>query len=296
MKKISTCPLCGKSDILPYLKTKDYFLTNESFTISKCGYCGLLFTNPVPSEKDLEKYYLSDEYLSHSKAKKGAFSKIYNIIRNYSIRKKYQLISGFVTKGSILDIGCGTGETLKYFSDNGWLTKGIEPSDNARTFAVEKLGLSVEEEEYISTINSKSYDVVTMWHVLEHVSQLNERMQQLKKIVKDDGVVIIALPNYKSWDTQYFSEKWAAWDVPRHLYHFSKDTFSKLAQKHDLKIIEIIPMKFDAFYVALLSEKYRSKKMNYPKAFFQGIKSNQWAKKNDGNYSSLIYILKKDLS
>ncbi len=296
MKEIPTCPLCGDSDIIPYLETKDYFLSNEPFTISKCSNCGFLLTNPVPTEKDLGKYYQSDEYLSHSKSKKGAFSKIYNLVRNYSIRKKYQLISGYVAMGSILDIGCGTGEVLKYFADKGWQTQGIEPSDNARKYAVEKLGLSVEKEEYIFAIEDKSFDVITMWHVLEHVPTLNERMQQLKCMLKDNGVLIIALPNYESWDAQNFSAKWAAWDVPRHLYHFSKDTFSLLAKKHNFKTTEILPMKFDAFYVSLLSEKYRSGKMNYVKAFFQGIKSNQWAKKNAGNYSSLIYVLRKDFS
>jgi 2-polyprenyl-3-methyl-5-hydroxy-6-metoxy-1,4-benzoquinol methylase len=296
MKTIHTCALCNKSDIVPYQETKDHFLSNEPFTICKCHACGFLFTNPIPSANDLGKYYQSDEYLSHSKSKKGIFSKIYNLIRKYSVKKKYQLISEYVAIGSILDIGCGTGEVLKYFSEKGWQTKGIEPSDEARRYAVENLGLSVEKENYISTIVEKSFDVVSMWHVLEHVPQLNERMQQINCILKDEGVAFIALPNYKSWDAQYYSTEWAAWDVPRHLYHFSKESFLLLANKHKFQIAEIIPMKFDAFYVSLLSGKYRSGRMNYIQAFYQGFKSNKWAKKNNDNFSSLIYVLKKDLS
>jgi 2-polyprenyl-3-methyl-5-hydroxy-6-metoxy-1,4-benzoquinol methylase len=195
-----------------------------------------------------------------------------------------------------LDIGCGTGEVLEYFTKKGWDTKGIEPSDNARSYAVENLGLSVEKEEYLQKLKEKSFDVISMWHVLEHVPQLNKRMEQVKNIMKDDGVAFIALPNYKSWDGEYYKKHWAAWDVPRHLYHFSKDTFKLLAINHGLKIVEILPMKFDAFYVSLLSEKYQSKKINYMKAFFQGLKSNNWAKKNGDDYSSLIYVLRKDLS
>ncbi len=296
MKKILTCPVCGKTDILPSFETKDYFLSQENFAISKCSACGFLFTNPIPVESELSNYYKSDEYLSHSKAKKGAFSRIYNIIRNYSIKRKYQLISGYIAKGSILDIGSGTGEVLEYFTKKGWETKGIEPSDSARTYAIEKLGLSVEKEEYISTIKEKSFDVITMWHVLEHVPLLNDRMEQIENILKDDGVALIALPNYKSWDGQYYHKKWAAWDVPRHLYHFSQSSFTMLAEKHKFKIVKTLPMKFDAFYVGLLSEKYRSGKMNYIKAFFQGIKSNRWAKNNGNEFSSLIYVLRKDLS
>jgi predicted SAM-dependent methyltransferase len=121
-------------------------------------------------------------------------------------------------------------------------------------------------------------------------------MEQVKYVLKDEGIAFIALPNHKSWDTQYYKKQWAAWDVPRHLYHFSMDTFSNLAKKHGFKIVEILPMKFDAFYVSLLSEKYRTNKMNYIKALFQGMKSNRWAKKNNNNYSSLIYVLRKDLS
>ena len=296
LKELSSCPVCAFEGFSKYREVRDFFLTKETFIITCCNNCGFLFTNPRPVDGDLPKYYQSDEYLSHSKADKGIFSKAYNIVRNYSIRQKFQLIKGYKNTGSILDVGCGTGEVLKYFTDKGWSTKGIEPSDAARLYATNSLKLSVKKEEYISDIPRKSFDVITMWHVLEHVPRLNKRMEELFSILKDDGVLLIALPNHNSWDAKYYSSYWAAWDLPRHLYHFSKDTFSILAKKHNFKIQEIRPMKFDAFYVSLLSEKYKTKKMNYTKAFTQGLKSNKWAKKNEANYSSLIYILKKDLS
>jgi len=296
MKKILRCPICAGDNIIPFIDTHDLFLTHESFSISRCNDCGFLLTNPIPEINDLGNYYKSDEYLSHSKANKGALSKLYSFIRNYSIKRKYQLISAYTLKGSILDIGCGTGEVLHYFDQKGWMTLGIEPSDIARKYAIENFDLLVKDEDHISTLTGNSFDVVSMWHVLEHVPQLNERMKQLRYILKDEGTAFIALPNCESWDAKYYKKEWAAWDVPRHLYHFSKDSFSKLATKHGFKIEEILPMKFDAFYVSLLSEKYRSKKMNYIKALFNGLKSNFWAQKNDNNYSSLIYVLKKDLS
>lgn len=295
-KELKICPVCELAGFSKYLEVEDYFLTKELFIISRCNNCGFLFTNPRPIDENLAKYYQSDEYLSHSKKNKGVFSWVYYKVRNYSVRKKYELIKRYKSRGSIIDIGCGTGEVLKYFSEKGWSAKGVEPSDNARSYASNKLGLSVETEDFIKNIPEKSFDVITMWHVLEHVPQLNDRMQQLKTILKDDGVLFIALPNYNSWDAKHYSSFWAAWDLPRHLYHFSKETFSQLAKKHNFNIQEILPMKFDSFYVSLLSEKYQTKKMNYMKAFIQGVKSNSWAKKNDLSYSSLIYILKKDLS
>ena len=296
MKILSNCPICDFKEFTNYLEVKDYFLSNEVFKIDRCNKCGFLFTNPRPIDKELPGYYQSDEYLSHSKEYKGIFSRVYNIVRNYSIKKKYRLTNLYKNKGSILDIGCGTGEVLKYFSGKGWSVKGIEPADIARNYAINTHGLSVEKEEHLTTIRPASYDVITLWHVLEHVPNLNNRMQQLHSILKDDGILIIALPNYQSWDAENFSSFWAAWDLPRHLSHFSKNTFSLLSEKHNFKIIEIFPMKFDSFYVSLLSEKYQSGKMSYLKAFSYGLKSNMWAKKNDNNFSSLIYILKKDLS
>ena len=293
---VSNCPVCDKTEFSNHLDIKDYFLSQESFNIAKCDNCGFLFTNPRPDENGIQKYYESDEYLSHSKDKKGILSTVYNFVRNYSIRKKYNLIVKLKPSGSILDIGCGTGEVLKHFSDNGWDVQGIEPADNARDYAKNTLNLPVDNEGLLNQIKSNSFDVVTLWHVLEHVPKLQERMQQINRILKDDGVLIIALPNYNSWDAKHFSTFWAAWDVPRHLYHFSQKTFSLLAKKHQLKLVETLPMKFDSFYVCLLSEKYRTKKINFFKALTLGFKSNNWAKKHNNNYSSLIYVLIKDLS
>lgn len=293
---VSNCPVCDKTGFSNYLDIKDYFLSQEKFNVSRCDNCGFLFTNPRPDEKGIQKYYQSDEYLSHSKDKKGILSSVYNIVRNYSIRKKYNLIVKLKPSGSILDIGCGTGEVLKHFSDNGWAVQGIEPAEKARNYAKNTLDLPVDNEEQLNQTKSNSFDVITLWHVLEHVPKLHERMKQINRILKDDGVLIVALPNHNSWDAQHFSSFWAAWDIPRHLYHFSQKTFSLLAQKHQFNLVDTLPMKFDAFYVSLLSEKYRTKKLSYFKALALGFKSNNWAKRHNNNYSSLIYVLKKDLS
>ena len=217
---------------------------------------------------------------------------MYSFIRNLNISRKYKLVSSYVSRGTILDIGCGTGELLSYFKSRKWETLGIEPDNEARKFASQVNRISVLEESHIKDIDSNSKDVVSMWHVLEHVEELNERIVQIKRIVKDDGVMIFALPNLNSPDAIKYGKFWAGLDVPRHLYHFTEETFSRLMSKHCLKLVESVPMKFDAYYVSMLSEKYRGGSFGKLKAVMEGYRSNRRAKK-DNNYSSMIFVVKK---
>jgi len=192
-----------------------------------------------------------------------------------------------------LDIGCATGEFLNYFKNNGWNCTGIEPAKDPRKYAIENFNLDVKAEEALDQLGPDTFDVITLWHVLEHVPNLNERLGQISKLLKPDGLLLIALPNHLSWDATYYKDFWAGFDVPRHLHHFSPDTVKLLLVKYNISIFDIKPMKFDAFYVSLLSEKYKTRSMKYLSAFCKGIKSNAAAKKNRNNYSSLIYLAKK---
>ncbi|KAB1160831.1 class I SAM-dependent methyltransferase [Tenacibaculum aiptasiae] len=247
----------------------------------------MLVTSPVPS--NLETYYLSEEYISHTDSKKGFIDKIYQLVKNYTLKKKLKLINSFNTESkTILDVGAGTGDFLKVCKENNWEIKGVEPSDKARKIAEEK---SIKLHKEITEIKNTSFDVITLWHVLEHIPNLVEYTNQLKKLLKPNGVLIIAVPNYKSYDADYYKEFWAAYDVPRHLWHFSKNSIQKIFSNINMNVEKILPMKFDSFYVSLLSEKYKNKKSKTVKAFFVGLKSNLKAKKN-GEYSSLIYIIK----
>lgn len=293
MEKLTTCPVCDESRIELFGEIKDHFLTRETFHLSKCEHCGFLFTNPRPEKTDLGKYYQSEEYFSHSKKKKGLISFLYNSVKNYALQQKYRLITKHKKSGRILDIGCATGEFLHHFKTRGWQTMGIEPADQPRNFAIENYGLEVKPEESISNLEPESFDVITMWHVLEHVPDLNTRIKQIYRLLKPDGFLLIALPNYLSWEARHYKTYWAGYDVPRHLYHFTPDTISLLLKKYSFTISNIIPMKFDAFYVSLLSEKYISGTLNYLSAFINGIKSNREASKRTNNYSSLIYLAQK---
>jgi 2-polyprenyl-3-methyl-5-hydroxy-6-metoxy-1,4-benzoquinol methylase len=219
------------------------------------------------------------------------FEKVYQIIKSYSLNKKVRLINELHSKkGSLLDIGVGTGDFLATAKKAGWQTTGIEPNEKAKSIAISK-GVSFAEN--LESIESHSFDVITMWHVLEHVPDLENQIKELKRLVKPNGTIIIAVPNYKSFDAKYYGEFWAAYDVPRHLWHFSKIAIEKLFAKENMKLIKILPMIFDSFYVSLLSEKYKNGKMNFMKAFYIGLKSNMKAKRNF-EYSSHIYVIKSN--
>jgi 2-polyprenyl-3-methyl-5-hydroxy-6-metoxy-1,4-benzoquinol methylase len=291
MELLKNCPVCGSQTFDPFISGKDYFLTSESFEIVTCRECGFRFTNPRPKAEELGKYYESSEYISHSDSRNGLFASVYQMVRKYTLHRKLSMISKFQPKGEILDIGCATGQFLHYMEEHGWKATGIEPDEKTRSRAIAEYGLDVFPEKQLDAFSKSSFDVITMWHVLEHVSDLGDRMQQLKNLVKPKGTIIIAVPNCDSYDAKKYGEFWAGYDLPRHLYHFAKSDVKLLLEKHGFTIVNILPMKFDAFYVSLLSEKYKSGKMRWMPALWNGFWSNLKAVQKNG-YSSLIYVIK----
>ncbi|MCB0804787.1 MAG: class I SAM-dependent methyltransferase [Bacteroidales bacterium] len=289
---ISECPVCSSKHQNKFLESSDYFLSKKPFSINQCSDCGFLFTNPRPKDVDLPAYYDSKEYISHSNTKTGTVSKLYQLVRNYTLGKKVQLITKYIPEGKVLDIGCGTGEFLFTMQQSGFEVSGIEPNPEARKFGQEKHGLTVYPEEHLEKFQETKFEVITMWHVLEHVSDLQNRMKQLKKLLHQSGILIIAVPNPASMDAAIYKKFWAAYDLPRHLFHFRKEDIKNLANQHGFNIIKIYPMKFDSYYVSLLSEKYKTGKSNLLKAFLNGFISNLNASFANKNYSSLIYVLK----
>ncbi len=276
------------SHLSPYKKVKDHFLSGEEFDLLYNQEFEMLVTSPVP--ENLDSYYDSGAYISHSNQKKGIFEKTYGLVKSIALKRKLKLINSFDLPGkSLLDIGAATGHFLSTSKNGGWDVTGTEPNEKARSIASHQ---GIELLENSNRLKKQSFDVITLWHVLEHIENLSECISQLNELLKDDGRIVIAVPNYKSFDAQYYNEYWAAYDVPRHLWHFCKESIGKLFSKDNIVVDQILPMKFDAFYVSLLSEKYKTGKMNPFKAFVSGLKSNKKAKLT-GEYSSLIYVLKK---
>lgn len=289
---IERCPICEKTDFKHFLSTKDYFLTQEKFELVQCTTCDFVFTNPIPQLANLTDYYNSPNYLSHAVSKKSIVGSLYNVLRNQNLKNKYRLISGYKTSGNILDIGQGTGEFLNFMNRNGWDTTGIEPNESAQKFAFDQYKLKVYPEEYLKELEPNSFDIISLWHVMEHVPSLNQRMDQIRSLIAKNGILIIAVPNLNAPDYLKYGEKWAALDVPRHLYHFTKDSMTRLLDKFDFKVENSYPMKMDAYYVSLLSERYLKNRFPYPAAFLAGLRSNMAAKK-ENNYSSMIFVAKQ---
>jgi len=273
---------------------KDFTVSKEEFELVFDSNFEMLVTTPQPSLEKLASYYESEDYISHTDSKQSFFDRIYQLVKTYTISKKVKLVANFIDNDSqktILDIGCGTGDFLATCQKSGFLVTGIEPNQKAKKLTSSKVNSEIYTD--ISEITSQKFDCITMWHVLEHVPNLEEYISNLKQLLKPNGTLIIAVPNYKSFDANYYGKFWAAYDVPRHLWHFSQKSISVLFRKENMKVIKTIPMLFDSFYVSLLSEKYKSGKSNPLKAFFIGLKSNMKAMKTK-EYSSLIYVLKND--
>lgn len=275
-----------------YLKVKDHSVSGEEFKLLYNEDFDFLETFPQPSLEQLPKYYKSDDYISHTDSQRNLFENVYHLIRKISLKRKLKLINSFSSNEKILlDVGCGTGDFLQIAQKNKWTVSGIEPNEKARTIANTKTSNSVFEVDYLLKIKPNSFNVITLWHVLEHLPKLDEHISILKSLLKPEGTLIIAVPNYNSYDAKYYKEFWAAYDAPRHLWHFSQSSVSKLVEKEKMKVVKILPMKFDSYYVSLLSEKHKSGWMNIFNAFRIGWLSNFKAK-HSSEYSSLIYCIK----
>ena len=265
----------------------DYTVSKESYELLMNPTYNMMVTLPVPS--DLENYYKSEDYISHTNASKKVFDKLYQRVRKHTLQKKLTLINSFnSSEKKLLDIGSGTGDFLATCQNNGWNVFGVEPSKEARKISENKKMKAVTD---LSLLKESSFDVITLWHVLEHVENLLEYIELLRTKLKPDGVLIIAVPNYNSFDANYYKEYWAAFDVPRHLWHFSQESIRKLFSQVYMKVERTIPMKFDSYYVSLLSEKYKSGRNKIFKAFYIGFLSNFKAR-STSEYSSLIYVIK----
>lgn len=292
MYSVTHCPICSTQTFKHFGVAKDHTVSHETFSLQQCSACNFLITSPRPADSDLGKYYLSDEYISHTAKATSLFDKLYEISRRFALKWKLTLVKKFIDPGAtaprILDYGCGTGFFLKELKENGFNIAGVEPSSKARTVAEKNTGIEIEET--LATLEGK-YDVITLWHVLEHVSKLNELVTELKSRLNKKGTLIIAVPNYQSNDAKKYGMTWAGYDVPRHLWHFEQKTMNNLLHRHNFQTIETIPMKLDAYYVSMLSEKYNagnSSILTFIKGAINGLLSN--LKANQKNYSSIIYI------
>ena len=288
----NSCPWCGSDKAQINLWLKDEFLTKEDFHICECLNCGLLYTMPRPKKEKIGEYYKSNEYYSHQENKKGFIPKVYEKVKKTNLKYKYKLATKGLDIGKMLDIGSGVGDFLHTAESHGWQCIGVEPSEDAKNIARQRTKANLIESAEIENLPDQMFDVITMWHVLEHVDNLRWQVEQLQRLIKPKGRIVIALPNYKSYDGQYYKEKWAAYDVPRHLNHFNRTTIVKIFNTKGLKLISTDKLKWDAYYISYMSEQYKLHQFPLLRGAIRGWLSNIKARRS-GEWSSLVYIFEK---
>ncbi len=291
----TNCPVCGSVDIRNVLSLKDHTVSGELFSIVECSACSFRFTQDVPDANSIFPYYRSEDYISHTDETKGLIGTLYKRIRSITLVKKRKLIEKATSKstGSLLDVGCGTGAFVHEMQQRNWKVTGLEPDTGARQIAKKLYDLDLKEQNELFHLPVSSFDAITLWHVLEHVHDLDGYIQQLKLLMNESGKLFIAVPNYTSLDARIYKKYWAAYDVPRHLYHFSPLSMQKLMEKNGLKIIQYRPMWYDSFYISLLSSKYKNGKSKWIASLWNGFRSNVVAIGNIRKCSSVIYVISK---
>ncbi len=293
------CPVCKSKEFVPLINAKDHTVSHETFEICKCNNCGFRFTQDIPAQEAIGSYYQSEDYISHSDTKEGLVNRLYHYARSFMLDSKKQLLvqhskNSDAEDKNLLDIGAGTGYFLNHMKSAGWSVEGIEVDPGARKFCKEKFDMDLHDNDYLFKIPEKSVSTISMWHVLEHVHALDDYMEQIYKILKPNGKFFIAVPNCESHDASKYGPEWAAWDVPRHLYHFTPNSMKILAERNGFKLIKKKLMPFDSFYVSMLSEKYQKGKSNLIGGVITGGISLIKAMGNVDKASSVIYILSKE--
>ena len=291
----SACPACGSSGIEYALTATDFTLSQEEFAVWQCRACSLRFTQDAPAPAAIGKYYKADSYISHTDTKKGLINSLYHQVRKRTLQGKQELVNKYtgLHKGSLLDIGAGTGAFCRHMQDGGWRVTGLEPDAATRERAEKLHGLSLADAAELFRLPPGTQDAVTLWHVLEHVHTLHEYLDQIRSILAQNGKVFIAVPNYTSYDAAVYGQYCAAYDVPRHLYHFSPESMTALLQQHRFTLTALQPMWYDSYYVSMLSSQYKNGSPGYLGAFSTGMISNIKALLNRQKCSSLIYIAGK---
>lgn len=294
MENLSVCLICGSNQLSKELSCKDFVASGDTFDLCRCANCSFLFTNSRPAINEIAPYYQSNRYVSHAGSKTG-FSfmyKVYDVVRDFSIKSKLKLIKKYHASGNLMDLGCGLGYFLNGVHKDGvFAPTGVDVSEEAIHYVKETFGYDVQPETQLDNFPANSFDVITQWHVLEHVHLLNERMQQLKRLLKTNGTLFIAVPNSNSWDAKHYKEFWDGYDVPRHLYHFNQKSFGLLMEKHGFKIVDTKPMIFDAPYISMRSEVHSGKSFEFVRGAFSGAISTLNALGNK-DYSSLLFVVK----
>lgn len=287
-----SCPNCN-GDISLALRTSDFSISKEYYEIWKCNVCQLRFTQNIPDQEHIAPFYKSEDYISHSDSKKGLVNQVYHMVRSYMLGRKERIVRKYSPNKRVLDYGTGTGYFANTLKNKNYKVQAIEIDLDARTYAKKQFGLEVKPIDYLFSCTD-TFDAITLWHVFEHIYDLPTYIKHFSRILNQNGHLIIAVPNSDSIDAKSYKSLWAAYDVPRHVWHFTPTTLPQVVEKYGFTLIKKYKMPFDSFYVSLLSEKYKGSNLKLLKGFLQGLKSYIGSILNVDNCSSVIYVFKKE--
>lgn len=297
MASQNKCLVCDSNNIAFHLRCKDHFTSGEDFDIFICNNCGFLFTMNPPVESEIGKYYNTRDYISHSDTKKGIINFLFHLTRNLMLYRKRNIVrkvSG-LKSGILLDIGSGTGYFPAFMKKEGWVVTGLEVNDKARKYAIDKFDINVITENEISKCKKGQFDCITLWHVLEHFHDPFKYTSDIIRLLKPGGLCLIALPNCSSYDAKYYGQYWAAYDVPRHLWHFNPSSFRIFSEKAGFVVEKLRNLPLDVFYISILSERYKGSKLAFLSGMVKALPFAFLSVFRKRRSSSVIYILRKSI-
>jgi SAM-dependent methyltransferase len=291
---MKACLVCKKTNFETVVNSKDFCVSHEDFKVVRCTNCGFGFTENAPDVSKIGEYYEHTDYVSHTDTKEGLFFNIYHKVRSFMLGQKRTYINKHTAVNNILDIGAGTGYFVNHMQSHGTAVTGFEPDNDARAQAKKNFGIELEPSLEGILGRNEVFDAISMWHVLEHVHDLKEYFGHFQQLIKTRGVLAIAVPNYSSFDGRFYKKFWAAYDLPKHLWHFSPDSIKLLAQSNGFDHLQSYAMPFDPFYIALLSEGHKqSGGGGKIRALFIGMTSFLKGFFNPEKASSVVYVFRK---
>lgn len=292
--EIKACIVCGSTDHQTELLVTDWLVTQEKFNVKRCNKCLFRFTANPPSAEAAGKYYETEEYVEHSDNNDGFINKLYHFGRKWMMKYKLSLIQNLQTGNRLLDVGSGAGYFLNFMQQSGYAVEGVEISEKAVKGCKDKYNIDAyHPSRLIGNKIEINVDIITLWHVFEHVYEYDEYFNSFSKLLSKDGRLIIAMPNYKCLEEKIYRTHWNGYDTPRHLWHFTPETFKKFAADRGFEIVKMKSLPLDPFYNSMISASYKKSFTLLPITLLNGILSSILSSISLKHSSSIVYILKK---
>lgn len=250
----SSCFFCGSHDIGSSIASVERLSKKETFHIATCGACGMKRTIDAPALKDIGTYYAHESYVSHTGVRVWPL----RVLRTLRLWLRAHMISSFFQrKGSLLDIGCGVGDFAALIQKQGWNVLCIEPDESTRQKAQKQYKLDVRDVSALAHLPEATFDVITLWHVLEHMYDPLQTGATVKRLLNSEGVCIVAVPNAEAYSAEHYGCNWVAYDVPRHVSHFRSRDIHTWAERSGLEVIRQSSVPLDEFFCCLKSGALR---------------------------------------